>query len=195
MTATSLPIGSTRAWGFEHYSGNIEFHATPEDVPAKPPLPEGYTQSPLSRFDWRPRYELEKCISPQTLLKYEPVDEDRFRQPVMLRLLWPLYMLAQGTREAGFIIRTAAEGRIVAQGGYTITTRGQGLNRLNVSLDSGHLELAPYMVRYLLHKVMTLSPGHRIEFSVPQWMEAVLAASKEAGFKRRLEYCRMGLEL
>lgn len=45
----------------------------------------------------------------------------------------------------------------------------------------------------MLHKASVLSPGRRFELSVPIWMSNVISESEEAGFKRRLEYIRMGL--
>lgn len=181
--------------GFEHYSGSIEFQATPEQAPPATVLPGGYVQAALDRFDWQPRYQLEKRIAPPSLHQYEPVEEGRFHHPAMTRLLLPLVMRAQGMREKEFAIRTAGEGQIVARGEYGIPTRGKGINRLWARLDPAHPELAPYLVNYLLRQVMTLRPGRRVEFSVPQWMEALVAAAEEAGFERRLEYCRMGLVL
>jgi GNAT superfamily N-acetyltransferase len=181
--------------GFEHYDSSIEFSLTPEQALPAPSLPGGYVQAPLTRFDWRPRYELEKHISPENLLKYEPVEEGRFRYPAMMRVFLPLILFAQGLREEDFVIHSAAEERIVARGGYDIPRRGKGVNSLRLRLDPDHPQLASYLVRYLLHEVVTANPGLRVELSVPRWMEAVVAAAQEAGFQRRMEYCRMGLEL
>jgi ribosomal protein S18 acetylase RimI-like enzyme len=181
--------------GFEHFSGNIEFHSILESTPSEPDLPEGYIRLPLSRFDWEPRYELEKRISPENMLKYEPVEPGRFRQPAMMRLLWPIIMYAQGMRVADFIIQTVPEDQIVAQCGYNIPRRGKGVNILRGRLDSAHPMLASYIVQYLLHEVATISPGFRTEFSVPNWMGSVISAVEEAGFNRRLGYHRMGIEL
>lgn len=181
--------------GFEHYSSNIEFHITQEKASLEPAIPEGYALSPIDWFDWRPRYDLEKRISPENLLRYEPVEVGRFRQPVMMRLLWPLIMFTEGTREENFVIRFGAEGQIVAQGGHSTPTRGRGLNNIWGYLDPAHPELAAYLVEYLLYRVIKLCPGHRVYFSVPRWIEAVVSASKGADFKRRLEYCCMGVEL
>jgi ribosomal protein S18 acetylase RimI-like enzyme len=181
--------------GFEHYDSSIEFSLTPTQASPAPTLPGGYVQAPLDRFDWRSRYELEKRISPENMLKYEPVEEGRFRYPVMMRLLLPLVLFAQGTREEDFIMRTAAGGPIVARGGYDFPKRGQGVHSLRVRLDQAHPQLAPYLVEHLLHKVLTANPELRVELSVPRWMEAVVSAAQEAGFQRRLEYCRMGVEL
>ena len=47
----------------------------------------------------------------------------------------------------------------------------------------------------LMREVTTFSPGHRIEFSVPQWMEAAVAAAEEHRLNRRMEYLLMGMEL
>lgn len=181
--------------GFEHYDSSIEFSLKPEQAPPAPTLPEGYVQAPLARFDWRPRYELEKRISPENLHKYEPVEEGRFRYPALMRLLLPLVLFAQGTQEEDFIIRTAASEQIVARGGYSVPKRGQGVHSLRVRLDQAHPQLAPYLVQHSLHAVTTANPGLRVELSVPRWMEAVVSVAQEAGFQRRMEYCRMGLEL
>jgi hypothetical protein len=181
--------------GFEHYSGSIEFQIIPDNTPQEIALPKGYTLAPLKRFDWLPRYKLEKRITPESLHKYEPVEIERFQAPIFIRILWPLLIFAQNARETGFAIRTANEGKIVARCGYSIPTRGKGLNILQARLDPEHPELAPFIVRFLLNKVTTLSPGRRVEFSVPHWMETVVSAAEEAGFTRRLEHCYMGLEL
>jgi GNAT superfamily N-acetyltransferase len=181
--------------GFEHYSGSIEFQLLPESPMLEPNLPEGYSLTPLKRFDWRPRYELEKRISPERLLKYEPVEIERFQVPILIRILWPILMFAQNIRETGYAIHTLPEGKIVARCGYSIPTRGKGLNSLHARLDSNYPELAPFIVQFLLHKVTTLSPDRRIEFSIPHWMEELASAADTFGFDRRLEYCYMGMEL
>jgi len=181
--------------GFEHFGGSIEFQATPERMPPALTLPAGYVQAPLARFDWRPRHQLEQRITPQGIRQYEPVEEGRFRYPAMTRLILPLILRAQSTREEASAIRTAAEGQIVARGEYGVPTRGKGVNRLWARLDPDHPDLAPYLVNYLLRQVMTLSPGRRVEFSVPQWMEALCVAVQSAGLMPRLKHCRMGLVL
>lgn len=181
--------------GFERYGGKIDFTLAPEGATAEPELPPGYTQSPLGSFDWRPRYELAEAILPESVRKYEPVTESRFRQPTTMRLLLPLILFAQGTRERELVLRTSREGGIVARGGSSIRTRGKGLSRLWIRLDPAHGGLAPYMVQYLLRVATTSNPGHRVELSVARWMDAVIAAAEVAGFDRRMEHHRMGIEL
>jgi hypothetical protein len=104
-------------------------------------------------------------------------------------------MFAQNTRSLGFAIHIFPEGEIVARCAYTIPTRDKGLNLIQAQLDPEHPKLAPFIVQFLLHKVTTLSPGRRVEFPVPHWMESLVTAAEKAGFERRLEYCHMGLEL
>jgi hypothetical protein len=55
--------------------------------------------------------------------------------------------------------------------------------------------LAPYLVNFLLNRVVTLSPGKRVIFDVPQWMDAVLVVAKDAGFEQKYAFNRMGLVL
>ncbi len=181
--------------GFEHFSGDVEFHTTPEKTISKPTLPQGYTQSLLDLFDWQPRYELENRIAPENVRRYEPVEVGRFRQPAMMRLLLPVITFAQGTREEEVVVHTAAEGIVVGRGRSSIPTRGKGFSTIGVRLDPAHGELAPYLVGYLLHRAATLCPGRRVELIASRWMEPVIAAAEAAGFRRRMEYCRMGIAL
>ncbi|MEJ2738020.1 MAG: hypothetical protein P8189_31435, partial [Anaerolineae bacterium] len=106
-----------------------------------------------------------------------------------------LILAAQGMRDKDFSIRTAGQGEVVARGGYTIPTRGKGVNILRARLDAAHGDLAPYLMGTLLHEVMTLSPGHRVEMAVPQWMEEVVAAAESAGLEQRVARRWMGLVL
>jgi GNAT superfamily N-acetyltransferase len=181
--------------GFEHYADQLDFQLAPQEAPPEPALPPGYTRSPLARFDWQPRYELEQRITPASLLEYEPMEAGRFRQPAMMRLLLPVLMRAQGQRDEDLIVRTAGEGQVVARGGLTVPTRGKGPNLLRARLDPAHAILAPYLVAYLLHRVVTLSPDRRVGFPVLRWMEPLVAAAGDAGFELRMVYCRMGLQL
>lgn len=185
--------------GFEHYSGSVDLQLKPEDLPAElpaePALPAGYACLPLGPFEWQPRMELEKRISPENLLKYEPLEEARFRRPLMMRLLRPVFIAAEGTSEQDFVLRTVGEGSIVARYGYAASRRGKGVNQLRLVLDSAHALLGPYMVASALRSVLRLGAGLRVECSLPQWMEPALAACEAAGFQRRVEHCRMGLIL
>lgn len=181
--------------GFESYSGMVEFDGQFEEPVSAPELPEKYMRSPLGPHDWQPRFELERRITPEALQRYEPVEQGRFKRPLGMRLLYPILQRAQGMKDQDFAIHTAGDGKLVARGGYTLPTRGKGVNHLRVRLDPAHAELAPYLVGTLLHEVTTRSPGHRVDFAVPRWMEAVVAEAEEQGLNRRVEYLLMGMEL
>jgi ribosomal protein S18 acetylase RimI-like enzyme len=180
--------------GFEHYSSSGMYHITPDQAPPEPPLPEGYLLDPLDYTDWRSRYELERRITPESLLQYEPVEQSRYRRPLLARLLRPIVMAAERIRRYDFVIRTD-EGQLVAWAWYEARTRSSGVNSIEVKLDPAHDKLSIYLINDLLHKTITLSPGHRVEIIVPTWMEAVTQAVEEACFKRRLGGLRMGLLL
>lgn len=180
--------------GFEHYSGHVELQCQPGGLHPPPQIPQGYSQEPLKKFDWKPRYYLEKRISPPELTKYEPVEEKRFRHPPVMRLLIPIIQLAQGTRDKSYLIRDK-QGIIVARHGYSIPRREKGYNEIFIRLDPEHGDLAPYLVDFLLNQVTALSPGRKVQFSVPLWMESVLDAGKKAGFETRMTMRKMGIVL
>ena len=66
---------------------------------------------------------------------------------------------------------------------------------LRAHLDPVHDELAPYLVGTLIHEALTLSPEHRIDFTVPEWMEAVVTVAEEHGLKRGMRQLLTGIEL
>ena len=181
--------------GFDHYTGSIEFNAELDKAPPEPTLPEGYIQEPSDLFDWEPRFELEKKITPENLLKYEPVEAKHFRRPFIVRLILPLMLRAESSQDKIFILRTAGDNQVVARANYTIRTKGSGQHSIIVRLDPNHADLANYLVQYQLHKALTESPGHKIELSVPIWMTPMIKAAEDAGFERRMEFIRMGLLL
>jgi ribosomal protein S18 acetylase RimI-like enzyme len=182
-----------KSLGFEDFSGSVELNFRLEKELDLPIIPEGYVQKPFNCFDWRARYELEKRISPESLTRYEPVEANRYRQSGIMRMIGQLILFAQGMRETCLSINTAGDGELAAIGRYRVSKRVKGINLIRVSLDSDHAVSAPYLLNYMLHKVSVLSPGRRIDLSVPIWMGPVLSAAESAGFKRRLEYIRMGL--
>ena len=111
-----------------------------------------------------------------------------------MRLLYPVLMFAQAVRDGDFAIYTDGDGQLAARGGHTIPTRGTGVNNLRARLDPAHAELAPYLLGKLIHDVMTLSPGRRIDFTVPEWMEDLVSEAEAHGLQRRLRYLLMGIE-
>ncbi len=181
--------------GFEHYTDSIEFSADLEAIPSEPSLPEGYVQEHADPFDWKPRYELEQRITPERVRQYEPVEEARFRRPFLTRFLRPIVLSADGAGTESYFIRTAAERQIVARGAYVYRTRETGRNILLAELDPAHSQLGDYLVGQMLHQVMTRSPGHVAEFNIPQWMESLVTAAREAGFEQRVLLNRMGILL
>lgn len=178
--------------GFEVYTGHIQFQIQPGEVPPAPGLPAGYNLLPLKRFDWKPRYDLEKRISPENLLKYEPVEEGRFHQSGIMRLIAPLIIWAQGTRDETFQIHDAQD-QIVARHGYSIPRGDKGLSEIFLRMDSRHPELGSFIVNAMLNQVASLRPGHKIELTVPLWMPPAIEAAETAGFEKRMAFHRMGM--
>jgi GNAT superfamily N-acetyltransferase len=180
--------------GFEDYLGRFELQLTPEREYSMMEIPPGYVAEPLGKFEWQPRYELDKRITPQRLQAYDPVEIGAYRQPLLMQGLILLSEFAQGTQGKRFVISTD-EGISVAHGGYSIPRRGKGVNILHAFLDPQHPKLAPYLISRLMHQVTTLNPGLRVEIMVPRWMDDLEKAAQASGFELRTEYRLMGLEL
>ncbi len=178
--------------GFEHYTGDLILHSAPGFTVPDEPLPEGYVQERGDIFDWRPRYEFEKRICPEAMKRYEPVQEGRFRQPALTRLLLPLLQLAQRTREDLFIIRTDPGGQVVATGRTSVNTKGKGPSQVSARLDPARADLAPYLTSYLLGRALAHAPDQRVEFAVALWMHALVESAEKVGLVRRMAYRRMG---
>jgi len=181
--------------GFEVYDATTDYTLTDPSLPSVPELPDGYSISRLPRSDWRTRFEFERRITPDEVRRYEPVEKGRFRQPVIVRPLFPLVSLLQRMKEEAFAVRRSSEGKVVARCGYSASLRGKGVNNVSVRLDPEHPELAEHLVGSMLHKVVSKSPNLRVEIGVPAWMPAVAAAVESFGFKKRVEYLKMGLVL
>jgi ribosomal protein S18 acetylase RimI-like enzyme len=181
--------------GFQQFTGNIDLNY-PEEAPlAHGSLPEGYALEPNPVFEWRPRYELAKRLEPEEVQAFEPVTESLYRQPVIARLLIPIVNSAQGFKDRRFLITSQKDGQVIGHAAYQVRTRSGGVNRLHMAIDPAHETAASPTVRYLTHTMQSLSPGRRIEFSVPLWQEAVIKAAREAGFHERMLQHRMGLKM
>ena len=181
--------------GFEDFSGSLELNWESGNEPGPGPLPARYTYHTLTSADWRPRYELEKRITPERVAYYEPVEEARFRRSLVTRLLAGIIARARGIREETFALRVETGGAVAAVGRTMVSTREKGIHRFRAALDPDHMNAAPYLVGQLLGQTAAVHPGLRIEFSVPVWMAELAAAAEAAGFERRMVYTRMGLLL
>jgi len=181
--------------GFEVYDGTSDYTLTDPKRLSVPPLPVGYAISKLKRSDWRTRFDLEDRIAPEETRRYEPIEKGRFRTPLILRLLIPVVNLLQRCREEDFVLRETASGRVIGRLGYSASKRGKGVNSLRIRLDPKHPDLAPHIVRRLLRDVVSISPTLRVELGVPRWMPAVAETAEDCGFKKRVEYLKMGRTL
>ncbi len=184
-----------RSIGFVDYGGSTAYILVPAGSVERPTLPSGYSEAPLAEFDWRTRYELDQRIIPEAWQRFEPVIPGRYRPPRLMRVLAPLLSFVMGTKVRDIAIRRTRDGLIVACAGWTLSRRGEGMNRIRIRLDPACPELAPFLVRRLLHEVLAKSPNLRIETFVPSWARAVSVASEEAGFVRRTTNMEMGIEL
>jgi ribosomal protein S18 acetylase RimI-like enzyme len=175
--------------GWVHFSGTV--HLDLDAVqPAVLPLPAGYEVIDLAPADWQTEFRFMQRITPQGVQRFDPVEETRFREGMVMRLLEPL----TGVKRARAALRSSA-GEIAALCGYRYRTRAGGINHARILVDPVHRDAAPFFVSHVTGRVQGLAPGRRLEAMAPSWLPDVTAAAQQAGYVRRYEYHSMGLFL
>ena len=157
-------------------------------------LPDGYTFHEAGDFEWQPRFAVMKRSVPEALARFEPVEAGQFKKPFLTRLLFPIIKRAEGLAVFRFYLM-AENGDEIAYAIYDNRTRESGRNSITATLDPAHAHLAPFIIKYILGKVLAVDPDRVIEFNVPIWQAALADAAKEAGFVQRVELITMGLLL
>jgi GNAT superfamily N-acetyltransferase len=180
--------------GMEIYDGSYEFVLKTNSLKESHELPGGYTQAELDFFDWEPRFNLEKRITPEKVAQYDAIEPNRYKHPWVLKLLMPLVMWAQGIRRQGFKV-SAPDGTLVAAVGLIMPTRSSGPGRIRSRLDPAQGQLASIVLARCLRSHAVARPDGKIESSVPRWMEPMAKAHRAAGFELRYAYLSMGMKL
>ncbi len=180
--------------GFEHFATKAELVHEGTQPPEPVALPDGYVMAASSLFEWQPRYDLMRRITPPEVAAYQPVEEGRFRQPGPARFLMPVMRAATGMQSEEFVLR-GPDGSVVASGSYGARTRSGGRHNLRLNLDPAHPAPSAFVVRRALREVLHLGPDHRVEMSVPLWQPALVVAAEEAGFARPADHQTMGLRI
>jgi hypothetical protein len=133
-------------------------------------------------------------ITPATVTQFEAVEAGRYKRPFFTRLLFPILKRAEGLKSHRFIIRDS-KGKVVTYAIYDTRTRETGRNSITAHLDPSHAELAPFILNYILNRIISADPDRMIGFGIPIWQEDLLTAAKNAGFKVRVELLTMGIVL
>ncbi len=180
--------------GFENYTSSLQLEIQPKSRPSDPGLPDGYQLEATDDYTWQPRFELMRRITPESVTRFEPVEEERYRKPLLARLLLPIIKRAEGLEVNRFSV-SSLDGQNVAYAIYDTRTRDTGRNTIVADLDPDIPGLAPYLVNYMLHNVCAADPEKVVEFNVPIWQEALADAANEAGFELRARLLRFGLLL
>lgn len=154
------------------------------------PLPAKYTFRALSTTDWRARYELDRVVKPESVQRYQPVEINAYRPSWLIRPLIPLLNSAGGT-VTQFAIDHGET--LIARGRYSARTKEGGTNSLALTLHPDHVALAPWLIQYGLNKIISESPGRRIEISLPSWQTPLIEAAQAAGFTINARMVAMGL--
>lgn len=184
-----------RSLGFVEYGGSTRYVREAGGGPNSQALPDGYEEVRLREFDWRTRYELDLRIVPAEQQAFEPIVPGRYRTPAPIRLLAPLFRLAENTKDFDLMIRDRGSGQVVARCGWTWPKSPKGMNSVRVRVDPAHASLSPYLVRRGLAEVIARRPELRVDLFVPTWMPEAAREAEALGFTRRTSNRLMGMKL
>jgi len=181
-----------RSMGFVEYGGTILYTLPPTDRIEQPALPRGYEESPLARFDWRTRYEMDEQITPSHVKEFEAISPGRYRTPLLMRVISPFF---RNSRDNDILIRRTSDHVAVARGGWSLSKSRGGTNAIRVRLDPAHTDLASYLVQRTFTAVLVKDPELQVELFLPAWMPDVARAAEALGFERRRVHKSMGMKL
>ena len=180
--------------GFENFSSNLMLDLENLQPPLEEGLPGNYLLETVDDFTWQPRYELVKRITPAKLTQFEPVEEGRYRKPLLTRLLFPILKRAEGLDVLRFMVK-ASDGHTIAYAMYDIRTRETGRNEIIAEIDPEYPDLPGYVINYMLGKVYDVNPGRVVEISIPGWQQGLFDAAIAAGFRLRFKLLTLGFLL
>ncbi len=178
--------------GFVNYTGSTTLEYESATSPSELAWPSGYTISPYSASEWKPRFEMTARIAPPIVQDYEPVVESAFRPPLAALIMIPLMSRLTGAIARRYKV-LLADGKIVAVGRLDARTKKGGLNNVFVRVDPAHAEVTMPLLTQLIREIVEISPGRKIEIEIPSWQTHVMEAAQQIGFHRRYGYVRMGL--
>jgi len=178
--------------GFVEYSGTNLLVLTPSTRIEPDLLPAGYVESPLARFDWRTRHEMDLRITPPSARAFEAISPGRYRVPLLIRAVIPFF---GNTHDHDMVIHRSSDHVAVARFGWSISKPVGGTNSIRVRLDPAHADLASYTVRRALSALLSRTLGQQVELFPPSWMPGVACAAEMLGYQHRRLHKSMGLEL
>lgn len=168
--------------GFEHFETSVDLEFQGDKVSPETALPADYRIEETAQFNWRPRYELLKRITPASVQRYEPVTEEQFKIPALVRPVAMVLSRLGGDKTQAETVYRQRDGQVIAALRYSARTKAGGVNNIQIRLDPAHGHLAPSLVSHLLNKVWSIGPGRRVSVSVENWQPAVIQALCDAGF-------------
>lgn len=174
--------------GFEYFTGSTELNHVGEKTRDPEPLPSDYT---IEKSDGQLRYQLEKRIMPADVQAFDPVVENRYKQPAAIKLMLPIIWMASGIKETETIYRSTKDNQVIGWARIQRRTRRGGQNIINARLDPAHAHFATPLVRRLLHEIAQKSPGRRTVFDIPTWQPHLIEAALAEGLEKRWEFRKM----
>ena len=182
--------------GFNHYAGQFIYEHKDEtaNLPTTP-IPTPYITR-LAKFqDWPLRYALMKRIMPPHVQEYEPVTEDKYKVPLVVRIFRPIIMRSMRMQTKRILVNDA-QGQVVGLASYQVRKTGKGAQQLTLTLDKEHAIVSQPILEQFLHEIRQIAPTATIELHLPDWQFCEEEIDPRlVGFEQRLIYHRLGMQV
>ncbi|MFI5274018.1 MAG: GNAT family N-acetyltransferase [Ktedonobacterales bacterium] len=181
--------------GFERFDEGLQFEYVPERQRPLPELPAIYRVAEVPFMRWRPKFALAGRVTPAVVRRYQPVVPALYRVPLAQQVPMLTISRLAGDAARQMVIRLARGGEVVAAVNYQLRTRPGGFTICNPLLDPAHGHLAPYLLGYVAHRALLVSPGRRLQTQIPGWQQDLVEAARRLDFALKLKACKLGMAL
>jgi ribosomal protein S18 acetylase RimI-like enzyme len=182
--------------GFVHYAGQY-IYEHPNDAPTDQPpsLPTEYSAHELKVKDWRLRYQLAQRITPNHVQEFEPVEEKKYRVPLIVRVIQPIAIRLLGMQVRRLTIEDTNH-TVIGVASYHVRKNGKGNPDVSISLDKTHAQISQPLLKQLLAEIRQINSTGTIELVLPDWQfyEGEIDPST-VGFTKRLTHHRLGMQV
>lgn len=176
--------------GFEHYSRRHILDYSGDMVIS---AENNLSVRELLLKDWQLRRDFMKRVKPSEIQRFEPVKEDSYRIPLLLRPLVNLISSVVSSSRKHFAVMTEY-GHIFAIATCDIPKSGKGVTRLQLTIDELYADHRPKILEWLVNQSMAINREARIELILPDWQEFDENTSPQSiGFIERVAYHRLGM--
>jgi ribosomal protein S18 acetylase RimI-like enzyme len=182
--------------GFAPYGGLAAYRLMECTAPPPSRVPSGYKVQHPSAIRWRAEHALRVLTQPGAYTVFEPVSETASRRAAVFRTCALAFSFAgKCAIHRAFIVRHTASNVPVAAARLASPVAAPGPIAIELLVSQEHLATAPFLLREAVSVIAARCPGRGVKLAIPHWMCSVDRDVENLGFRKRVDYLKMGRTL